>query len=162
MQALLLTFSVKHLASIVFGLAKTGGNHFSAAIMRHRKAIEWEQRLKAAFDEIDVELEHDYGDRFSLHPSRSPEGRTSNPESDGLFNVGASYSAGFGSALGAGYVVSIRLSTLESVPSELKIELRERVQEMLRERLPYVFPGKSLEVALEGHHLRIVGDLSLD
>ena len=119
-------------------------------------------RLKSVFDQIDAELEELYGDRFELHPARSPEGTTSNPEMDGLFNVGASYSAGFGSRLGPGYVVDIQLSTLDHIPFKLKAELRDRVQEMLTEKLPAAFPGKELFVDRERRHLRIHGDLSLD
>lgn len=130
--------------------------------MRHRKAKEWEKKLKRVFDEIDRQLELKYGDRFSLHPSRSGKGATSNPEMDGLFNVGASYSAGFGSVFGPGYVVDIRLSTLERIPDELDVELRERVQAMLTDKLPKAFPGKKLQVDKERDHLRIHGDLSLD
>lgn len=130
--------------------------------MRHRKAKEWEQRLKTVFDEIDLELETAYGNRLALHPARSPKGATANPEADGLFNVGASYSAGFGSTLGPGYVVDIRLSTLQRIPKELKLELRDRVQSLLVEKLPAAFPGKQLHVDKEHNHLRIHGDLSLD
>jgi hypothetical protein len=130
--------------------------------MRHRKAKAWEKKLQTVFDEIDVELETSYADRFDLHPSRPEHGATSSREMDGLFNVGASYSAGFGSKFGAGYVVEIRLSTLEGVPRELKLELRDRVQAMLVEKLPAAFPGKELRVDHEKDHLRIHGDLSLD
>ena len=130
--------------------------------MRHIKAKKWERRLKAVFDELDAELEARYGDRFEPHPARSPEGATSNPEMDGLFNVGASYSAGFGSKLGPGYVVDIRLSTLQRIPKELKLELRDTVQALLAEKLPAAFPGKQLHVDQERSHLRIHGDLSLD
>ncbi len=130
--------------------------------MRHRKANEWEKRLKSVFDDIDIELEAAYGNLFDLHPNRSPKGVTSNPEQDGLFNVGASYSAGFGSRFGPGYVVDIRLSTLHRVPNELKHEVRDRVQALLIEKLPHAFPGKTLHVDQEHNHLRIHGDLSLD
>ena len=130
--------------------------------MRHRKAKEWEKRLKTVFDEIDVELEAVYGEHFDLHPSRPEHGTTSSREMDGLFNVGASYSAGFGSRLGAGYVVDIRLSTLQHIPKELKLKLRDKVQAMLIEKLPAAFPGKKLHVDRERRHLRIHGDLSLD
>ncbi len=130
--------------------------------MRFFKAQEWEQRLKRVFDEIDVELERLYENRFPLHPSRSPEGATSNPEMDGLFNVGASYSAGFGSRLGPGYVVDIRLSTLQRIPETLKRELRDQVQALLIEKLPVAFPDKKLLVDREQQLLRIHGDLSLD
>ena len=130
--------------------------------MRHGKAKEWEQRLKTVFDEIDVELEVAHGDRFDLHPARPEHGTTSSREMDGLFNVGASYSAGFGSKLGPGYVVDIRLSTLQRIPKELKLKLRDKVQALLREKLPVAFPGKQLHVGKERNHLRIHGDLSLD
>ena len=130
--------------------------------MRHRKAIEWEKRLKAVFDEIDAELETAFGDRFPRHPARAAAGATSNPEMDGLFNVGASYSAGFGSRFGPGYVVDIRVSTLKRIPAKLKRELREQVLAMLLEKLPSAFPGKQLSVDKELRHLRIHGDLSLD
>jgi len=130
--------------------------------MRHKKAREWEKRLKAVFDKIDVELEAAYGDRFDLHPARAEHGATSSREMDGLFNIGASYSAGFGSRLGPGYVVDIRLSTLQRIPKGLKLELRDRIQAMLIEKLPAAFPGKELHVDRENRHLRIHGDLGLD
>ncbi len=124
--------------------------------------MEWEKRLKAVFDDIDRELERLYSGRFRLHPARRPEGATSNPEMDGLFNVGASFSAGFGSKLGPGYVVDIHLSTLERIPAELKTEIRDKVQSMLIEKLPVAFPERHLQVDRERKHLRIPGDLSLD
>ncbi len=130
--------------------------------MRHRKAKEWELKLKNVFDEIDHELEVAYRGRFERHPARAAHGSTSSPEMDGLFNVGASYSAGFGSKLGPGYVVDIRLSTLQRIPGELKDELRDRVQQLLEEKLPVAFPDKNLCVDREHRHLRIHGDLSLD
>jgi hypothetical protein len=130
--------------------------------MRHRKATEWEKRLKHVFDEIDIVLEHQYGDRLKRHPVRSAHGTTSNREMDGLFNVGAAYSAGFGSKNGPGYVVDIHLATLERIPRELEMELRDVVQHMLIEKLPSAFPGKELRVDKERRHLRIHGDLSLD
>jgi hypothetical protein len=130
--------------------------------MRHRRAKDWELRLKKVFDEIDLLLEKEYADRFSLHPARPAQGTTSNPEMDGLFNVGASFSAGFGSKFGPGYVVDIRLSTLAKVPTELEEELLKRVQQQLREKLPNVFPGKALHIDREGSFLKIHGDLSLD
>ena len=130
--------------------------------MRHQKAIEWEKRLKSVFDEIDAVLENDYGGMFSRHPSRAPDGGTSNPEMDGLFNVGASFSAGFGSRFGPGYVVDIQISTLEHVSVKLKSTLRDHVQALLIEKLPVAFQGKSLRVDKELRHLRIHGDLSLD
>lgn len=130
--------------------------------MRTAKAKKWEKILKDVFDEIDRILEDEYGDLFELHPNRPEDGSTSNPEMDGLFNVGASFSAGFGSEFGPGYVVDIRMSTLSSKPAALKTELRDKVKQLLEERLPSAYPGKDLEVHEERKHLRIIGDLSLD
>lgn len=130
--------------------------------MRHSKAKAWELRLKSVFDEIDAELEAEFGTSYALHPSRPANGETSNPEMDGLFNVGASFSAGFGSKLGPGYVVDIRLSTLQRVPSPIKEDLLEKVKSLLEEKLPIAFKGRELTVNVERHHLRITGDLSLD
>ncbi len=138
------------------------GFFFSSTTVRHRKSKEWERRLKTVFDEIDIDLETAYGDRFELHPARPEHGATSSREMDGLFNIGASYSAGFGSKLGSGYVVDIRLSTLQRIPEELREKLRDTVQAMLVAKLPAAFPGRQLHVDKERNHLRIHGDLSLD
>jgi hypothetical protein len=124
--------------------------------------MDWEKRLKAVFDEIDNELEARYGQLYTLHPSRAAEGTTSNPEFDGLFNVGASFSAGYGSRFGPGYSVDIRLSTLEQVPHNIKTEIRDLVEIMLTQKLPEAFPGKDLKVDVDFKRLRIYGDLSLD
>ena len=130
--------------------------------MRHAKAKKWELKLKEVFDEIDALLEEQYADQFRRHPARPAKGKTASPEMDGLFNVGASYSAGFGSRFGPGYVVDIRVSTLRRVPKPLREEMREKVHAWLNERLPDAFPGKNLHVDKERNHLRIHGDLSLD
>lgn len=131
-------------------------------MMRGTKVIEWEQRLKKVFDEIDAILEKEYANRLSRHPARPKHGKTDNREMDGLFNVGASFSAGFGSEIGPGYVVDIRISTLDQVPEKLKTELRDKVQLLLREKLPAAFPDTKIFVEKERNHLRIHGDLSLD
>jgi len=130
--------------------------------MRSSRTKKWEYRLKKVFDEIDSALEAEYGNRFSRHPARPQDGATSNPEMDGLFNVGASFSPGFDSKHGPGYVVDIRLSTIQPIPQELHDELRDKVQEMLRKKLPIAFKNKKLRVEKEKGHLRISGDLSLD
>jgi hypothetical protein len=130
--------------------------------MRHHKAKKWEKELKRVFDAIDIELEQVYGSRFELHPARQEHGSTSSREMDGLFNIGASYSAGFGSRFGPGYVVDIRLSTLQRIPHALKEELRDKVMTLLIEKLPEAFPGRQLHVDRERSHLRIHGDLGFD
>ena len=74
----------------------------------------------------------------------------------------APVAGGFGSRFGPGYVVDIRISTLQHVPNALKEELRDKVLDWLREKLPAAFPENELLVDKEGRHLRIYGDLSLD
>jgi len=130
--------------------------------MRHNKVMRWEEKLKSLFDELDQELEAEYGRHYSLHPSRPKYGTTSNPEADGLFNVGAAFSAGFGSKTGPGYVVEIGLVTLKQVPETVRAEIKQKVFQRLEKRLPTTFPGKELHVAEENGVIRIHGDLSLD
>lgn len=124
--------------------------------------MQWEDTLKSVFDVLDHELEAEYGTRYTLHPSRPQRGVTTNPESDGLFNVGAAFSAGFGSKYGPGYVVEIILSTLTNVPDEVRNEIKVKVFQGLEKRLSLAFPGKELHVSEENGLIRIHGDLSLD
>lgn len=128
---------------------------------RHPLVIAWEEKLKRVFDEIDHELEERYGDRYPLHPNRPTRGETANPEDDGLFNVGASFTAGYGSQRGRGYVVSVRMVTLARVPADVQEQMENEVAVMLRERLPSIFPGRDLRVDRDGHVFKITGDLSV-
>jgi len=129
--------------------------------MRHPMAIEWDRKLKKMFDEIDDRLEDKYGGRYNLHPNRSPRGETSNREMDGLFNVGADFTSGYGSKLGRGYVVQVRMSTLEHVPSEVRKKINEDVERMVEEKLPMNFPGRNLRLERDGNLMKITGDFSL-
>jgi hypothetical protein len=124
--------------------------------------MRWEETLKKLFDELDHELEAEYSGQYPLHPSRPKNGATANPEADGLFNIGAAFSAGFGSQTGPGYVVEIRLSTLEQVPESVRAEIKQKVFQGLKKRIPLAFPGKELRVSEENGIIRIHGDLSLD
>ncbi|QHI70221.1 hypothetical protein [Tichowtungia aerotolerans] len=130
--------------------------------MRHNKAMQWEQTLKGVFDEIDRELEAQYDDQWPLHPSRPKEGTTSNPEQDGLFNIGAAFSTGIGSKHGPGYTVEIRISTLKHIPAEVRDQIKNQVFQSLEKKLPSAFPGKKLHVSTDNNLIRIYGDLSLD
>ena len=129
--------------------------------MRGIEVQEFERTLKTLFDVIDDELEERWGDRYRLHPSRPQRGRAANKEHDGLFNVGASFSAGFGSQHGKGYVVEIRMVTLERVPPGVESEIDAYVANRVRELLPEYFPGRELRIAREPHVFKIIGDLSL-
>ena len=130
-------------------------------MVRHVKTIAWEQKLKKVFDRIDDILEKKYGDMYPLHPARPERGETSNKEHDGLFDLSAVFSAGFGSEHGRGYIVRSRIATLAEVPPEVAEKIEEEVAEMLRKELPEAFPGRNLDVTRDGHILKIQGDLSL-
>ena len=129
--------------------------------VRHPKVLAWESSLKAVINDIDRELEDQYGHRFRLNPLRPRTGETCSPEYDGLFEVGAVFSAGFGSDKGPGYIVRIRLSTTASVPKETRAQIEERVIDLLRARLPETFPGRDLFVERDGSAIKLYGDLSL-
>jgi len=126
---------------------------------RDPRVVEWEMRLNDLFDEIDHEIEDLYGDRFPLHPSRPERGETSSPSADGLFELGASFTPGFGSQFGRGYVVGIRLATLANVPEDLIEEIEQRVVALLQGKLPEAFPERNMRVERDGHTFKILGDL---
>ena len=128
---------------------------------KHKSLRIWEDKLKRLFDSIDDRLEDRYGNLFTLHPRRSKRHATSNKEQDGLFNVGASFSLGFGSRYGPGYIVDVRFSTLARVPGDVRKRIEDEVAVLLKQKLLEVFPGRHLEVAKDGRSYKIFGDLSL-
>ncbi|MDA3850090.1 MAG: hypothetical protein PF447_02340 [Spirochaetaceae bacterium] len=130
-------------------------------MIKHAKMIEWDNKMKSLFDEIDDYLENHYGTDYTLHPNRMPRHSTANKEMDGLFNVGVSYSAGYGSKMGKGYVVEIHMSTLEHVPVDIKNKIEGEVERKIEKLLPKYFPGRKLEVEKDRNSLKIYGDLSL-
>lgn len=129
--------------------------------MRHPSLLEFEKKLRALFDTIDDRLEREYGAQYQLHPARAPSGTTSSRASDGLFNVGASFTPGYGSRIGRGYVVQVELSTLDRVPSDVREQIEARVADMVAEKLPYYFPDRTLRVSRDRNVYKIHGDLSL-
>jgi len=129
--------------------------------MRHPKLIQMERQMKSMFDDIDDALEDKYGSDFTLHPNRARRGRTANREMDGLFNIGADFSPGYGSSLGRGYIVHIRISTLDHIPADIRESIKSDVEKMVKIRLPFVFPGRELQLERDGNLLKIVGDFSL-
>jgi len=129
--------------------------------LRHWKATEWEGRLREVFDRIDDELEAKYGRQYPLHPARPPAGSTASREADGLFDIGAVFTPGFGSHHGRGYLVEVRLATPAKVPPAVVEQIEEEVVERLKALLPEAFPGRELRVERDGHLYKIIGDLSL-
>jgi len=112
-------------------------------------------------DKIDDWLEDKYGEKFQLHPNRPRRGGTSNKETNGLFNIGADFSLGYGSKLGRGYVVQIEMSTLEHVPWGVRKQIEEDVENMVRKKLLEFFPGRDLTLERDGNLLKIIGNFNL-
>ena len=129
--------------------------------MEHRKRLLWESTLKKIFIKIDEYLEEKYGQSYPLHPARAKRGLTANNAYDGLFNVGASFSAGMGSQHGPGYVIEVRMVTLNHIPAEVRVEIEDVVVDYLKRELPVEFPERELQVARDGDIYKIYGDLSL-
>ena len=129
--------------------------------MWHPKTEEFQMRLKELFDEVDHYIEDLYGDRYDLHPVRPKRGETSNPEADGLFNIGAVFTPGFTSNLGRGYIINKKMATLDKVCDEVRREIYEAAAEKVKELLPVYFPGRELTVECTGRHYKIRGDFSL-
>jgi len=129
--------------------------------MRHHSVIAWEARLDSVMREIDQLLEEKYSGEYTLHPARALRGATSNPSHDGLFSITANFSLGLGSSVGKGYVVDIKMVTLDNIPDHIRHEIETLVQEKLQQLLPAQFPDANLHVAKDGPVLKIHGDLSL-
>jgi hypothetical protein len=129
--------------------------------MWHPKIIEFDNRMKKLFDEVDNFIEDLYGERYSLHPMRPARGETSNPEADGLFNIGANFTTGYRSELGRGYLIDVSISTLDKVDDNMRREIYETAADKVRELLPLHFPERELTVQRDGNHFKIQGDFSL-
>ncbi len=129
--------------------------------MYHPKTIEFERRLKDLFDEVDRVIEDRYGNSYKLHPARPERGRTANPQADGLFNIGADFTPGFGSKLGRGYLIDVVMATLDDVDPDVRLKIYEEAAEEVRTLLPLRFPERRLEVVRDGNHFKILGDFGL-
>lgn len=129
--------------------------------MRHHKVIDWEKRLQAAFERVDERLETRHGKLFPRHPARPGHGAAARREHDGLFNLGAAFSAGYGSRYGPNYAVEIRIMTLADIPADTRRRIEQDAIGLLREELPKHFPDNHLKVVRDGKIYRIVGDLRL-
>ncbi|MDR2952644.1 MAG: hypothetical protein LBU82_05325 [Treponema sp.] len=129
--------------------------------MYHPKMAEFDARMKKMFDEVDDYIEDVYGDKYSLHPVRPARGETANREADGLFNIGADFTSGYGSEHGRGYLISVSIATLDKVDEAARHEIREAAAEKVKELLPIHFPERKLTVKRDGNHFKIQGDFSM-
>jgi hypothetical protein len=128
---------------------------------RDPRVMEWEARLQSLFDEIDHVVEAEFGHIASIHPARPARGETSSPSADGLFDLGAAFTAGYGSKHGGGYVVTIRVATLSHIAPDVIEAIERRVLNLLEQKLPDAFPNRHLRVEREDHAYKIIGDLSI-
>jgi hypothetical protein len=127
----------------------------------HPKLAAFTGTLEELFHEVDEALENRWGSAFPLHPNRPGRGLTANPEMDGLFEIAPDFTPGFGSERGRGYLVSLRVATLEKVPPAEAEGFLEEAAALIRERLPRFFPNRRLELVREGRGFKIIGDFSL-
>jgi hypothetical protein len=127
----------------------------------HPKLAAFNEQMESLFHEIDEMLEDHWGESFSLHPNRPAKGATENPEMDGLFETAPDFTPGIGSEKGRGYIVSLKVSTLDRVSPEQFEFLMEEAAMLIRKNLPRYFPGRKLEVVRDGKRFKIIGDFSL-
>lgn len=126
------------------------------------KLEKWEEKLDNILDEIDDILEDKLGNKYRLHPARPKQGETANKSMDGLFDIAASFTLGLGSELGRGYVLKIKIVTLEKVSPDVQKMVENITMNKISERLPQVFPDRELDIKYDGNILKIYGDLNLD
>ena len=129
--------------------------------IQHQGVAVMEKKLQTVMDKIDDHLEEVYGQEFRLHPSRPARGEAASGEYDGLFSVTATFSPGYGSSQGSGYVLKVRMVTLESIPQEFKLKIEQEVATRLTEALPEAFPERKLQVAYDNGVYKVHGDLSI-
>lgn len=127
----------------------------------HPKMIQFEDTMVALFKRIDGLLEDKYHGRWQLSHNRPVRGETANPLADGLFDVGAFFTPGYGSAHGRGYLVKIDVKTRETVTQDERAAIEQQVYDALQSLLPKFFPDRELSVVRDGASFKIVGDFNL-
>ena len=68
---------------------------------------------------------------------------------------------GLGSEKGKGYIIDIRMVTLDHIPKEDERKMKAEAVAFLQNKLPKYFPGKNLSVSMDSHVIKLHGDLSL-
>ena len=129
--------------------------------MEDYRQREIEKKLRFICDEVDDYLEDTYGHLYPLHPVRPSRGRTANKAYDGLFNVATSFTPGFGSELGRGYLVIIHMATLKNVSEDINEKITYESLILISKKLKEVFPERELKISRDGRSLKITGDFSL-
>lgn len=120
-----------------------------------------EEALFGALDAVDSKMEEKYGKAFVRHPARPAVGKAARPQYDGLFSIGAGFSAGFGSKFGPGYALTFRIVTLDSVPTSFRASFELEAVDLLKTELASTFPDRSLDIVKDVNGWKIVGDLTI-
>jgi len=127
----------------------------------HPKQEELERRLDKLCMALDNYLEDQYSDIFTLHPNRPKRGAGANPSFDGVFATSVSFTLGYGSKYGRGYLIVIDVRTLQYVSSSQREEINNRAFLFIQKTLPVEFPERKLEIVRDGNLLKVIGDFSL-
>jgi hypothetical protein len=117
----------------------------------------FEETLHGVLSEIDGALEERWGSRWPLHPARPPRGTAANPQYEGLFRVTASFTAGYGSKWGPGYLFRVEFSTLADVPEADREAIEEQYKELIVKRHLVdmaIEEDKARKIALEAEERR--------
>ncbi len=125
-----------------------------------------QEKLEEQFAElekgIDGHLEDMFGDRLSLHPSRMPRGKGSNPIYDGLFSATIVFSMGYGTQYGRGYIVNVGVSTLDMIDPELKDQIMNEAFHYTSEHYMDYLPDRKIQVVRDMGLIKLIGDFSLN
>ena len=130
--------------------------------MKNPLLQKWEDKLQGIFDRIDDQLEEKYGDAYQLRFNRPARGCGVTPDTDGLFEIGFSFSLGIASELGPGYVFRVKVATMSRVSPDFMEKVENEVIDMLKSELPKEFPNRELNVAKDGRNYKIYGNLDLN
>ncbi|UER67308.1 hypothetical protein LKV13_00485 [Borrelia sp. BU AG58] len=108
--------------------------------------------------DVDSVLEDEFGGVYEVHPSRPSRGKAANGTLDGLFRVTTSFTSGYGSSYGRGYLIIIEIITLDVVDMEFSRKVTEKGVKIFGEKLREKFPGKKLFIVHDVNVYKIVGD----
>ncbi len=62
---------------------------------------------------------------------------------------------------GRGYIVEVRMVTLDNIPADERARIEDDAARMLDEHLERIFPNRDLDIQRDGATYKITGDLSL-
>ncbi|BCR21540.1 hypothetical protein [Borrelia sp. HM] len=108
--------------------------------------------------DVDYILENEFGSFYEIHPSRPSRGSASNGILDGLFRVTTSFTLGYGSKFGRGYLIIIEIITLNVVDEEFTNKVIKRGIKVFAEKLKEKFPEKNLSIVYDINVYKIIGD----